>query len=282
MALCQEAYQQVNELPSHSKYSMRNRQKAKEIHNPLRFGDASETERIHNATLRDQMLETRGQYDHSLHASKFSAPHSPRQASNTAPRYREYQPTKWMGKPLALTSTGTMGSATQKLGDNKTMPHDFVDMQLAHHKAQYGDTQWAAYQGRIGSLARQRKPTKEVDQDRMFHTNVAAGKYQHLFSKVFFAFPSFACSYMIKADRRSLPQPCVVLCDRASLTDCLCRRGVCHGSGSQEVGDLAAEFRDESGVHDGPPEPVRDRWSLRACVSWVGGGGFAEYQLELW
>lgn len=177
MALFQEAYQQVNELPSHSKYSMRNRAKSKEMHNPLRFGDASETQRIHNATLRDQMLETRGQYDHSLHASKFSAPHSPRQASNTAPRYREYSPTKWMGKPLALTSTGTLGSHTQKIGDNTTMPHDFVDMQLAHHKKQYGDTAWAAYQGRIGSLARQRKPNEETDQDRMFHTNVAAGEF---------------------------------------------------------------------------------------------------------
>jgi hypothetical protein len=162
LALCQEAYKQPNELPSHSKYSMRERQKRKEIHNPLRFGNASEAERIHNATLRDQMLETHGQYDHSLHASKFSAPHSPRQASNTAPRYREYQPTKWMGKPLALTSTGTMGSHTQKIGDNRTMPHDYVDMNLPHT----GSTAWAEYNGRIGSLARQRRPDKEVDQDR--------------------------------------------------------------------------------------------------------------------
>jgi hypothetical protein len=54
-ALCQEAYQQTNELPSHAKYSMRRRQKQKELHAPLRFGDASEAERIHNATLRDQV-----------------------------------------------------------------------------------------------------------------------------------------------------------------------------------------------------------------------------------
>ena len=55
LALCQEAYQQTNELPSHAKYSMRRRQKQKELHAPLRFGDASEAERIHNATLRDQV-----------------------------------------------------------------------------------------------------------------------------------------------------------------------------------------------------------------------------------
>ena len=162
LALCQEAYKQVNEMPSHAKYSMRTRQKHKEIHAPMKFGDASEAERIHNATLRDQMLETHGQYDHSLHASKFPGPHSPRQASNTAPRYREYAPTKWMGKPLALTSTGTMGRNTQKLGDNRTMPHDYLDMNLPHT----GSTAWAEYNGRIGSLARQRRPAKEVDQDR--------------------------------------------------------------------------------------------------------------------
>ena len=162
LALCQEAYKQPNELPSHAKYSMRERQKKKELHAPLRFGDASEAERIHNATLRDQMLETHGQYDHSLHASKFPGPHSPRQASNTAPRYREYAPTKWMGKPLSLTSTGAINSHTQRIGDNHTMPHDYVDMNLPHT----GSTAWAAYNGRIGSLARQRRPAKEVDQDR--------------------------------------------------------------------------------------------------------------------
>ena len=34
-------------------------------------------------------MRRQGQYDHSLHATKCSAPHSPRQGANTAPRYRD-------------------------------------------------------------------------------------------------------------------------------------------------------------------------------------------------
>ena len=132
---------------------MRTRRKDKELGPPLRFGDASEKDRIVGATLTNQMLQTsapphfflflcrflfspgkvhgsdkkiwrvrrQGQYDHSLHASKCSAPHSPRQGANTAPRYRDYQPSKWMGQPMVLNSTGTMGSHTQFLGDNRTV-----------------------------------------------------------------------------------------------------------------------------------------------------------------
>ena len=66
-------------------------------------------------------MRRQGQYDHSLHATKCSAPHSPRQGANTAPRYRDYQPSKWMGQPMVLNSTGTMGSHTQFLGDNRTV-----------------------------------------------------------------------------------------------------------------------------------------------------------------
>ena len=134
---------------------MRTRRKDKELGPPLRFGDASEKDRIVGATLTNQMLQTsappallffplrfcpslpkkvhgsdkrfcvglrrQGQYDHSLHATKCSAPHSPRQGANTAPRYRDYQPSKWMGQPMVLNSTGTMGSHTQFLGDNRTV-----------------------------------------------------------------------------------------------------------------------------------------------------------------
>ena len=58
LALCQEGYQQPNELPSHAKYAMRTRRKDKELGPPLRFGDASEKDRIVGATLTNQMLQT--------------------------------------------------------------------------------------------------------------------------------------------------------------------------------------------------------------------------------
>ena len=53
------------------------------------------------------------------------------------------------------------------------MPHDYVDMNLPG-----AATAWTAYKGRIGSLARQRKPESETDQVRHFFMSRTLAKIE--------------------------------------------------------------------------------------------------------
>jgi hypothetical protein len=165
-SLLLEAYQQPNELPTHSKYPLRQRRAAGELHPPLKFGEAAEVERVLGATARHAMLETHGQYDHAMHASKAPGRHAPRTSATTAPHYREYRPDKWVGgKPLIATVGG--GDLGLAAGDD--LPHDYLDMEAGGR--------WLRYQGRVGSLARQRQQAREVDRERQFQPAVTSGAY---------------------------------------------------------------------------------------------------------
>ena len=58
------------------------------------------------------------------------------------------------------------------------MPHDYVDMNLPG-----AATAWTAYKGRIGSLARQRKPESETDQVRHFLSRTFVKKLGKFFGE---------------------------------------------------------------------------------------------------
>ena len=63
----------------------------------------------------------------------------------------------------------TVGGGDIGLRAGDDLPHDFVDKNS-------GEETWQPYKGRIGSLARQRTQAAEVDQSRLFQSNVAHGE----------------------------------------------------------------------------------------------------------
>ena len=175
-----------------------------------------------------------------------------------------------MGKPLALASTGTMGSHTQKLGDNRTMPHDYLDMNLPHT----GATAWTQYNGRIGSLARQRRPAKEVDQDRYaaaraLLASVSLSLCKHLRSAS--RAPSWTGVYRVLA-----------FCVLQVVSHSSCNGRVCDRAGPPKVGDLAARLCEQPSVHDGPSVTVCYRRALRTRVSGPGRRRITFDQLVIW
>lgn len=94
-SLLLEGYQQPNELPTHIKYPLRGRRKRGELGPPMKFSSGVEAERILDSTERNAMLETHGDYQHVMHASKYDGLHVHRADGSTAPHYREYNPKKW-------------------------------------------------------------------------------------------------------------------------------------------------------------------------------------------